>query len=40
MESWLVPLSDQGGPSYPTFVFRAFHYFRLRFFDRYFFLIV
>ena len=33
------PLSDQGkgGPRDPRFVFRAFYYFRLRFFHRYFF---
>ena len=36
-----LTLSDQWGvPRDPTFVFRAFYYFRLRFFDRCFFLIV
>ena len=35
-----APLSDQGIPRDPRFVFCAFKYFRLRFFDRYFFLIV
>ena len=37
-ELWL---SDQEGvPRDPRFVFHAFYYFRLRFFHRYFFLIV
>ena len=33
-------LNDQrGGPMDPTFVYRAFYYFRLRFLDRSFFLL-